>query len=43
MQTDLTARHSPIGLFQRVSYLVHLASDGPGGSSPWNAATSTPP
>jgi hypothetical protein len=25
MQTDPTARHSPIGSFQRVCYLVHLA------------------
>jgi hypothetical protein len=28
MQTDPTAPHSPIGLFQRVCYLVHLARDG---------------
>ena len=28
MQTDPTARHSPIGSFQRVCYLVHLARDG---------------
>jgi hypothetical protein len=28
MQTDPTARHSPIGLFQRVWYLVHLARVG---------------
>jgi hypothetical protein len=27
MQTDPTARHSPIGSFQRVDYLVHLARD----------------
>jgi hypothetical protein len=39
MQTDPTARHSPIGSFQRVCYLVHLARDGrmaaaPGTRSP---------
>jgi hypothetical protein len=28
MQTDPTARHSPIGSFQRVCCLVHLARDG---------------
>ena len=28
MQTDPTARHGPIGSFQRVCYLVHLARDG---------------
>jgi hypothetical protein len=27
MQTDPTARHSPIGSFQRIDYLVHLARD----------------
>jgi hypothetical protein len=27
MQTDPTARHSPLGLFQRVCYLVHAAGD----------------
>jgi hypothetical protein len=27
MQTDPTARHSPIGSFQRADYLVHLARD----------------
>ena len=27
MQTEPTAHHSPIGLFQRVCYLVRLASD----------------
>jgi hypothetical protein len=39
MQTEPTARHSPIGSFQRVCYLVHLARDGrmaaaPGTRSP---------
>jgi hypothetical protein len=29
MQTDLSAHHSPFGLFQCVCYLVHLARDGP--------------
>jgi hypothetical protein len=28
MQTDPTARHSPMGLFQRISYLAHLVRDG---------------
>jgi hypothetical protein len=28
MQTNPTARHSPIGLSQRVCYLVHLVRDG---------------
>ena len=26
MQTDPTARHSPIGLFQRVCYVVHAST-----------------
>jgi hypothetical protein len=38
MQTDPTARHSPIGPFQRVCYLVHLARDGR-----MAAAPGTPP
>jgi hypothetical protein len=42
MQTSPSARHSPIGLFQRVWYLVHLARDG-WISDPVDATTSTHP
>ena len=42
MQTDPTARHSPIGSLQRVCYLVHLVRDA-GWQQPWDATTSTPP
>jgi hypothetical protein len=39
MQTDPTARHSPIGSFQRVCYLVHLARDGRMAAAPQLGAT----
>jgi hypothetical protein len=41
MQTDPSARHSPIGLFQRVWYLVHLARDGRG-CRPWTPPPAPP-
>ena len=41
MQADPTVRHSPLGLFQRVYYLVHLAGDTRMAAAHGMRATST--